>query len=199
MTDNKRDNLNISDLRENLLHREAEIDLLQQTFTEIGSELDLDKLFQIVAERARELVKAETLLIPVLDESCESYTYQSGAGTNTEEIIGATLPLELGVCGWVWKHKKAWWRGVLGELSEEERNRWEKDAGTLILVPLYGKKHFLGGISAINKSGGQEFSRRDLNLLTMFAGIVSIAIENAMVVSRMEQTNRLDEDYRRRL
>ena len=109
------------------------------------------------------------------------------------------MPLNHGVCGWVWKHKKAWWRGILSELDDEERNRWEKEAGTLIMVPLQGKKHFLGGISAINKIGKREFTRRDLNLLTMFAGIVSIAIENAMTVKQMEETSRLNEDYRRRL
>ncbi len=186
-------------MQESLLHREVEIDLLQQTFTDIGSELDLDKVFQIVAERARELVKAETLLIPILDENCETYTYRAGAGKNIDEIVDDALPLDFGVCGWVWKHKKAWWRGVLDELDDEERNRWEKEAGTLILVPMQGKKHFLGGISAINKIGKQEFTRRDLNLLTMFAGIVSIAIENAMAVKQMEETSKLNEDYRRRL
>ncbi len=199
MPDKVRNNLDVSDLRESLLHREAEIDLLQQTFTDVGSELDLDRVFQIVAARARELVKAETLLIPILDENCETYTYRAGSGINIDEIVGESLPLDYGVCGWVWKHKKAWWRGVLDELSEAERNRWEKEAGTLILVPLQGKKHFLGGIAAINKTGNHEFTRRDLNLLSMFAGIVSIAIENAMTVQQMEETNRLNEDYRRRL
>jgi hypothetical protein len=77
--DNVVNSLNVSDLQESLLHREAEIDLLQQTFAEIGSELDLDRVFQIVAERARTLVKAETLLIPILDENCETYTYRAGS------------------------------------------------------------------------------------------------------------------------
>ena len=199
MSDKEKKDARISDLRERLLHREAEIDLLQQTFAEIGGELDLEKVLQVVADRARELVKAETLLIPILDKDCEGYTYQAGSGRNIDEIVGTSLPLEFGVCGWVWKHKKAWWQGVLDELSDEERNRWERDAGSLIMVPLQGKKHFLGGISAINKTGGQAFTRRDLNLLTMFAGIVSIAIENAMTVKQMEETSRLNEDYRRRL
>ena len=199
MSDTNNNKNNVSNLRESLHHREAEIDLLQRTFTDIGSELDLDNLFQLVAERARELVKAETLLIPILDVNCETYTYRAGAGLNSDEIVGEALPLDFGVCGWVWRHKKAWWRGVLDDLSEEERNRWEKEAGSLILVPLEGKNHFLGGISAINKVGHHEFTRRDLNLLSMFAGIVSIAIENAMVVQQMEQTSRMNEDYRRRL
>ena len=60
VADKKSKRPKVSDLHESLLHREAEIDLLQRTFTEIGSELDLDRVFQIVAERACELVKAET-------------------------------------------------------------------------------------------------------------------------------------------
>ena len=196
---NKKTTSKVINLSRSLQEKETEIELLQQTFTEIGSELDLDKVFHIVSERARELIDAETILIPLLDDNCETYTYRAGSGINIDEIVGAALPLDFGVCGWVWKHKKAWWRGMLDELDDEERNRWEKEAGTLILVPMQGKKHFLGGISAINKIGKQEFTRRDLNLLTMFAGIVSIAIENAMTVKQMEETSKLNEDYRRRL
>ncbi len=187
------------DLKQDLHQREAEIELLQETFSEIGSELDLERVFQIVAERARELVQAETLLIPILDDNCETYTYRGGAGANADEIVGESLPLDFGICGWVWRHKKAWWRGVLDELSDEERNYWEKDAGSIILVPLQGKKHFLGGIAGFDKRGEGEFDRRDLNMLSMFASIVSIAIENAMVVQKMEEVRQLTEDYQMQL
>jgi len=187
------------DLRQDLHHREAEIELLQKTFSEIGSELDLERVFQIVAERARELVHAETLLIPILDDNCETYTYRGGAGANAKEIVGESLPLDFGICGWVWRHKKPWWRGVLDELSDEERNHWEKEAGSVILIPLQGKKHFLGGIAGFDKCGEGEFDRRDLNMLSMFASIVSIAIENAMAVQKIEEARRLTEDYQMQL
>jgi len=190
---------NVIDLNQSLRDKEVEIELLQKTFTEIGSELDLDRVFQIVAERARALVGAESLLVPILDENCETYTYRGGSGKNADEIVGESLPLEFGVCGWVWKHKRPWWRGVLEELSDDEKNLWEEEAGTMILVPLQGRRHFLGGIAGINKIGGGEFTRRDLNLLLMFASIVSIAIENAMAVDNMERTRKVNDDYRMRL
>ncbi|HHJ35193.1 MAG TPA: bifunctional diguanylate cyclase/phosphodiesterase [Gammaproteobacteria bacterium] len=190
---------NIIDLSRNLQQKETEIELLQQTFTEIGGELDLDKVFQIVSERARKLINADTLLIPLLDDNCATYTYRGGAGANSEEIIGESLPLEFGVCGWVWKHKRPWWQGMLNELSDEEKNRWEKEVGTMILVPLQGKRHFLGGIAGLNKTGGGSFDKKDLNLLQLFASIVSIAIENAMAVKSMEASHKLNEDYRHRL
>jgi hypothetical protein len=83
----------IIDLSLSLSEKETEIELLQETFTSIGSELDLDKIFTIVSERAIELIDAETLLIPLLDDNCETYTYRGGAGVNSYEIIGETLDL----------------------------------------------------------------------------------------------------------
>ena len=190
---------NIIDLSRSLQQKETEIELLQQTFTEVGSELDLEKIFQIVSERALELIDAETILIPLLDRNCKTYTYRGGAGKNIGEIVGESLPIELGVCGWVWRYKKPWWHGMLDELSDDEKNRWEQEIGNMILVPLQGKRHFLGGISGINKNDGTSFSKKDLNLLQLFASIVSIAIENAMAVKDMEDSNELNEDYRYKL
>lgn len=190
---------NILDLSRSLQQKETEIELLQQTFTEIGSELDLEKIFRIVSERALELIDAETLLIPLLDDNCETYTYRGGAGKNTAEIIGEALPIDLGVCGWVWRHKKPWWPGMLHELSEDERTRWSEEIGNMILVPLQGKRQFLGGISGINKKDGSSFTKKDLNLLQLFASIVSIAIENAMAVKSMEVSHELNEGYRYKL
>jgi len=187
------------DFRSELKERESEIELLQDTFKLVASELNLEKVFDTVAKRALQLVDAERILIPTLDKNDSTYTYSGGACVNADEIIGESLPLDFGVCGWVWKHKKSWWRGVLDELSEQERNQWEKEAGTLILVPLQGRRSFLGGIAAINKEDGLEFTRRDLNLLSMFSGIVSIAIENAISVKDLEDTQSNLLEHQRRI
>ena len=85
------------------------------------------------------------------------------------------------------------------EASDEERNRWERDAGSLILVPLQGKRQFLGGIAGLNKVGGSSFNKKDLNMLQLFASIVSVAIENAIAVKNMEASHELNEDYRMRM
>lgn len=196
---NKQNKSEVVNLNRSLQQKETEIGLLQQTFTEIGSELDLNKVFQIVSERALELINAETILIPLLDDNCETYTYRGGSGKNADEIVGESLPLEYGVCGWVWKQKKPWWRGMLDELSDDEKTLWEKEVGNMILVPLQGKRHFLGGIAGLNKRDGSTFDKKDLNLLQLFASIVSIAIENAMAVKSMEASHELNEAYRFRL
>lgn len=189
----------LQQLEQQLRQREREIELLKDTVNAIGSELDLGKVLQLVAERARDLIHAETLLIPILDRDCQHYTYQAGAGRNAEEIVGQSLPLDFGVCGWVWRNKRPWWRGVLEELDPSERNKWEREIGTLILVPMIGKRHFLGGLAGMNKVGGGDFSRQDLNLLSLFAGHVSIAIENAFAYAELAQAKQNAESYQTEL
>jgi diguanylate cyclase len=189
----------IEQLERELRQREGEIELLKDTVNAIGSELDLDKVLQLVAERARDLIHAETLLIPILDSDCRHYTYQAGSGRNADEIVGQSLPLDFGVCGWVWRNKRAWWRGVLDELDASERNKWEREIGTLILVPMIGKGHFLGGLAGMNKAGGGDFTRQDLNLLSLFAGHVSIAIENAIAYAELSQAKQSAETYQTEL
>jgi len=188
-------NTDLKDLEHELRDRETEIALLSETVNVVNSELDIETVFQLVTQRAQTLINAESVLIPLLDADCLQYTYRAGYGKNTEEIIGESLPLDFGVCGWVWRHKRPWWRGVLDELEEEERNKWEKEAGTIILVPLFGKRHFLGGIVGINKIGGGEFTRRDLDLLTIFASQVSIAIENATYFEEINSAKQQAEAY----
>jgi diguanylate cyclase (GGDEF)-like protein len=186
-------------LESQLRDREFEIAMLRETAEAISTELDLQKVFQVVADHARKLILAETVLIPVLDEKLAQYTYRAGCGKNADEIVGQSLPLDTGVCGWVWRHKRPWWHGVLNELEEEERNRWEKEAGSIILVPLTGKRHFLGGIAGINKIGAKDFSQRDLDLLTLFAHQVSYAVENAQLFDQLNKSKEQAEEYQREL
>ena len=183
-------------LLESELHdREIEIALLKETADAINSELDLQKVFQLAVERARNLIMAETVLLPVVDDNGTEYTYRAGCGKNADEIVGQSLPMDIGICGWVWRHKRAWWHGVLDELDAAERNKWEKEAGSILLVPLVGKRNFLGGLAGINKIGGGDFTKRDLHLLSLFAIQVSFAIENAALFNQLNKAKQETETY----
>jgi diguanylate cyclase (GGDEF)-like protein len=187
-------------LLEGELHdREIEISLLKEAAEKLTSELDLEKVFQLAVERARKLIMAETVLLPLLNENGTHYTYRAGRGKNAEEIVGETLPLEFGICGWVWRHKRAWWHGALGELEAAERTRWEREAASVILVPLFGKHQFLGGLAGINKIGGGDFTQRDLDLLTHFSHQVSFAIENATLFEQLNKAKVQAEEYQHEL
>jgi diguanylate cyclase (GGDEF)-like protein/PAS domain S-box-containing protein len=166
-----------------------QIALFKEVGTAVRERFDLEKIFQMVSTFAQGLIKAETVLIPVLDDNCSTYTYRAGYGKHADEIVGESLELSMGICGWVWKHQRPWWRGVLHELSEEERNKWEKQVGSVILVPLIGRNHFLGGIAGINKLDGEDFDQDDLEMLNLLASQVAIAIDNNSLIEQLEQAN----------
>lgn len=184
---------------EQLQQREAEIRMLLEVNRLVGSEYNLQKVFDQVAASARDLIDAHTVTIPILSDDQRSYTYRSAAGDNADELLGAQLPIEVGICGWVLRNHKPWWRGLLEDLSEQERNQWEQEAGSIILVPLIGHRRFLGGIAGITKRGGGEFDQRDFDLLNMFASQVSNAIENAMFVDELALARRNADAYREKL
>ncbi|VAW78388.1 diguanylate cyclase/phosphodiesterase (GGDEF & EAL domains) with PAS/PAC sensor(s) [hydrothermal vent metagenome] len=185
---------------EDLLHqKEAELALLTEIAEIVASEEGLDSAFATIAERARTLLTAKTVTIPLLSADQTSYTYRAAAGLNAEELSGAELPIEVGLCGWVLRHRKPWWRGTLDDLEEHERNLWEKRAGNAILVPLIGKRRFLGGIAAIDKLDGSHFTRHDLELLALFSRQVGFVVENAIYVEELETATKRTEAYRRQL
>lgn len=179
----------IDQLQTELKNREQQIALFREVVSAVRNRLDMESIFQMVATFAFSLIKAETVLIPVLDTDCATYTYRAGFGRNADEIVGESLDLNMGICGWVWKHQRPWWRGVLQELSEEERNKWEKEVGSVILVPLVGRNHFLGGIAGINKQGGGDFDKSDLDLLTLLASQIATAIDNNSLLDQLEHAN----------
>ncbi|HEY6096133.1 MAG TPA: EAL domain-containing protein [Gallionellaceae bacterium] len=177
-------------LREELVHRDMQLDLFKKVVSAVRERSTLESIFQMVVVFAQGLTQAETVLIPVLDENCSTYTYRAGYGKNADEIVGESLDINLGICGWVWKHKTPWWRGVLSELGEDERNKWERQVGTVLLVPLIGRNHFLGGIACIDKVGGGDFDEKDLDLLTLLASQVATAIDNNSLIHELELSNR---------
>jgi len=178
----------MTSLDETVKRLEHEKQVLLETGSMLVSELDPDKLLGQVAEKTQQLIQAKTVLIPLVNEALSSYTYVAGCGENADEIVGESLPMDMGICGWVWKHKRAWWRGVLDELDSHERTKWEKEAETILMVPLVGKKHFWGGIAAIDKQGAAGFDQADLDLLTLLAQQVAIAVENAYLFNDLETT-----------
>ena len=189
----------IQALEKALRQKEAELGLLTEISRIVASEEGLDAAFNIIAERALELIGAVTVTIPLLSRDQTHYTYRAAAGVNAEELTGAELPIEVGLCGWVLRNHKPWWRGTLESLEENERNHWEKQAGNIILVPLVGKRRFLGGIAAIDKTDHSDFTEHDLELLGLFSQQVAFAIDNAIYVEELQDATERAEAYRLQL
>ena len=174
-------------LRREVTRLREENALLLEVSNAIVAELDIEKVFDLVAERAREIVGAETMAAPFINKDRASYTYQAAAGKGAADIVGATFGIHVGMCGWVLENEKSLLFGESKEWWMPERTSWEEGQQSALLVPLFGRRKIIGGLSAIGKIGGGSFTEHDLDLLTIFANQVSVAIENARLFREHEE------------
>ncbi len=190
----------IERLRAELSHREMEIALFHEVAELVSSGLDLQTVYTRVAERTRQLIDAETLLVPIISHDRTTYTYKAAAGEHAGEIVGQTLPIDTGACGWVVRHQRAYWKDNEAAPGPLDPTHWEQHASALILVPLLGKqRRLVGGLTGLNKRGRSGFTRRDFDLLQLFAKQVGFAIENAMVLQELNEASQRAETYRAEL
>jgi len=172
-----------------LIRQQDEFSLLVDVSKAIVSELDLQKVFALVAVMAQEIIQAELLLVPMISQSRDFYTYMAAAGKGAEDARGMILKIHVGMCGWVLQHRRPLLFGESNEWWMDEKTRWEEGQQSALLVPLFGRRRqIIGGLSGIGKVGGGSFTTHDLDLLTMFANQVSVAIENARLFQEWQHT-----------
>lgn len=162
-----------------LQDREYELQVLREVGESIVTETNLPYLLQLIANKARTLIDAETLLIPLLDKTRENYIYAAASGKDAEDIVGTQFPIRIGMCGWVLRNQRPMLYGESDAWPMDEINRWEKGQTSALLVPLIAQGKIIGGLSGTGKTIGGSFTARDMKLLTLFANQVSVAIENA--------------------
>jgi signal transduction histidine kinase len=165
-----------------------ELAILKEVSNAIVSELDLSRVLVLVADKAREIIAADTVLVPMLSDDRREYRYVAASGKNADEILNTRLPIHVGMCGWVLTHETPLLFGHDAPFALDESTQWEKGQASALLVPLFGKNRIIGGISALGKAGGASFTKTDLDLITLFANQVSIAIENASLVEELRNT-----------
>lgn len=173
----------------------------------VVAELDINKVFNLVAETARDLISAELLIVPIIDANRETYTYLATSGLGSADMLNVSFKIGVGMCGWVLSNERPLLFGESDKWWMDEKTRWEEGQQSALLVPLMGEKQIIGGLSGIGKIGGGSFSVHDLDVLSLFANQVSAAIENARLFKEVEinsyaltlSNQRLEEEIQERL
>ncbi len=182
-----------------LLRQRKEFSQILKVSQKVVSELDLQKVLNLVAESAREIIEADTLVVPILNEERDHYTYMAAVGEGAEEFTKLRYKIHVGMCGWVLRNERPLLFGEPAEWWMEEKTPWEEGQQSALLVPLFGRKGIIGGLSGLGKKGGGSFTEHDLDLLTLFANQVSITIENARLFREREEIIRDTEAEKERL
>jgi len=177
----------IKDLQQKLSIAERQLGIIKTVTDDLLTELNLEKLLNSVAEKAREIISAETLTIPIIHSDKNKYTYKSAIGKNSADILGVTFPVTTGMCGWVLSNQKPliFAKNLIWSMNEKEV--WEEGMDSALLVPLLARGEIVGGLSGLGKQGGGAFTQEDFDLLQIFANQVSIAIDNARIFEELSE------------
>ena len=162
-----------------------EMALLLSLGESLVTELELENVLPLVAEAARQVVQAETLAVPVIDPSQQTFTYRAANGKFAIELLGRTYPIHEGTCGWVLQHRRPLLFGEGEDFDLDTGKRWRPGMPSNLLVPLICRGVIVGGLSAMGKEGGGPFDTHDLTVLKLFANQAGVAIDNARLFQNL--------------
>jgi len=182
-----------------LLKEEPREDLYRKELTAIlrsasliNSSLDIEDVLDRAMKWAEEFMNAEASSVYQLDEKKQELFVRLARGEKKDPIRRITLKVGEGVAGYVVQTGKPM---VIQDVSKEERfsDKFDKITGfstrSILCVPLLLRNAPIGALQVINKKSGEPFNRADLELLYAIAQHVAIAMENANLYKRLEESH----------
>jgi GAF domain-containing protein len=172
-----------------ILRKMGDLRMMNQTFKDINSSLDLQTVLQKIVDRMTVCIEAESGSVMLLDDATETLRIAAAKGIPEDIVDSAAVPLGQSISGWVAARGEA----LLEEDVEKDPRVWKKhnperySTKSLISAPLINKGKVIGVINVSNRRDGEPFDNRDLDLLLSIANQASIAIENARLYAAVQE------------
>lgn len=152
----------------------------------ILSSLDPHTVVAEIADRLGTLVPVDTLGLDRYDARAGLLIPMYARGVDADRYLGRTMSDREGVGGWVARNGRA--QLVEDELADPRVAHFEGGPvpGSLIVAPLHGRDG-VAGILTLERIGPEaRFEPWEFELVTLFAGHVSIALANAVTHQAVE-------------
>lgn len=154
----------------------------------VATELNVEKLLQIIMTSAVEILNAEAgSLFLTTDDDSGDLEFRVVIGGSGESLLGTRISAGQGVVGEVVKTGEA---QIVNDAASDPHHKEVSDkfvSRSLLAVPLIAKDEIIGVLQVINKKDGTFFVGDDSDLLTAFSGQAAVAIENARMFQRTDQ------------
>jgi len=180
--------------------RMEELVTLLETSKTVSSSLDTEEIIYDIAQKVKDLIGADECTVFLLDRDAGVLEPIVSLTAYPEEVMKIRLKLGEGITGHVALTG-------LGEYVNDARadqrsmvvpGTPSEDRESLLCVPLVSREETIG-VMTLGRLGGDVFTDRDLQLLTLFAGQVAGSIENARLFDRVLSSMSIAEEHRRKL
>jgi diguanylate cyclase (GGDEF)-like protein len=168
-----------------------DMEVLNMAVTKLTPQLhNLDALYKAIVDTATELLKAEkgSFMLPEDD----SLIIKAIKGTNRWLIQDIRIKKGEGIAGNVFKNGNPLFAEDMKKVELPDikpRSRYK--TGSFISVPIKFGYETMGVLNISDKTTGEEFTERDLNLISHFASYASIALKVCNYYNLAEQMKEL--------
>lgn len=186
-----RKNAGASALEAELKRVSDQLRLLGEAVRSVNSLLEPDAVVAYVMERIKRLVRAEGWSLLLVDEATGELVFKEVLGERSALLKEARIPPGKGIAGAVAQSGEAM---IVNDVSACPQFNPEPDHLTkfktrcVLAAPLKHQQRVLGVVEVVNKKGGENFTREDLDTVQLFLEPAAIALQNAFL---FEQTKRL--------
>ncbi|MEW6607649.1 MAG: HD domain-containing phosphohydrolase [bacterium] len=168
-----------------LTHKIAELSTLSHIGKAITSNLDLDKLLDLILYTTITVLEGDSGSIMLIDKEKEELYVKSGYGITKEVIKGRRIKIGKDIAGYVAKENKPLLinRGIDDSHFVSILHR--EGLKSVMSIPLVIKNE-LEGVFNIDRTKGRDFTEDDLNMFGALAVQASIVIEDAFLYQELE-------------
>jgi signal transduction histidine kinase len=158
----------------------------------LAATLELRPLLETIVDVACELTQSEVSSILLFDPEKGRLSFEAVPGFQQKELIDVSVPLDSSVAGWIYTNSRPM---VVQDARSEKRvyRPIDKALGfetlSILGVPLIVRGRTIGVLEALNKQGGTHYTEDDLEVLETLASQAAVAIDNAQLLTDIQDTN----------
>jgi two-component system NtrC family sensor kinase len=146
------------------------------------SEVEIERLYQLILEVVERETDADIVSLMLLDMENQELRVEAAVGLPAEVAASAKVKPGEGVAGWVIEHGQPLLLAEDAPVDPTIREAMQRDdVSSALCVPLKTQGHVIGVLNASKTTRESPFDFLDLQLLTVLASQVAIAIENSRV------------------
>ena len=152
----------------------------------ILSTLDPRLVMENIADRVGALAKVDNLAIGIYDAGEHVLRPIFARGVDSQSYMAHTIADDQGISGWVARNAEA--RLVQDRMAGARGARFGEDdpPGASIITPLRARDRVIGIMSLERLGSEASFDEEEFELLKLFSGHVSIALQNALAHQAVE-------------
>ena len=164
-----------------------ELTILYQVAQRVGSALELEKVFELVADAVHEVTDNHTCVLFLYDEIKGELTPATVRHPDPARFRSVSIRPGEGIVGAVAQKRVAELLSAKSpplwdRLYEDEPTRWK----SLMVVPLVVEDHLIGVI-AVGHRRPDAFNSDHLRMLTILSSQAAVAIQNAILYKRTKE------------